>query len=118
MNNKASSAVQTGGRLRRCSTLTWQLNQFTLPDQQALNQAHLVDKLTKNIGFGMGLEFRESTNVLSTGSEVPVRAGMIFNVSVGECGVRLLRHAKIWLLASQRSRSAKGVSPISVQPWF
>lgn len=44
-----------------------------------------MDKLTKNVGFGMGLEFRESSNVLSAGSEVPVRAGMIFNVSVGEC---------------------------------
>lgn len=47
-----------------------------------------MDKLTKNAGFGMGLEFRESANVLSADSQVPVRAGMVFNVSMGEHLVR------------------------------
>ena len=51
---------------------------------QDQGQEHLVDKLTKNAGFGMGLEFRESANVLSADSQVPVRAGMVFNVSMGE----------------------------------
>ena len=32
----------------------------------------------------MGLEFRESANVLSADSQVPVRAGMVFNVAIGE----------------------------------
>ena len=54
---------------------------FLLQDQ---NQEQLVDKLTKNAGFGMGLEFRESANVLSADSQVPVRAGMVFNVSMGK----------------------------------
>lgn len=52
---------------------------------QEMGQEHLVEKLTKNVGFGMGLEFREASNVLSAGSEVPVKAGMVFNVSVGKC---------------------------------
>lgn len=51
---------------------------------QDKGQEHLVDKLTKNVGFGMGLEFRESANVLSADSQVPVRTGMVFNVSIGK----------------------------------
>ena len=47
-------------------------------------QSHLVDKLTKTVGFGMGLEFRESVNSLSATNSTPVRAGMVFNVSLGE----------------------------------
>jgi hypothetical protein len=57
---------------------------------QDQNQEHLVDKLTKSAGFGMGLEFRESANVLSADSQVPVRAGMVFNVSMGEQGSGIL----------------------------
>ena len=66
---------------------------FLLQDQ---SQEHLVGKLTKNAGFGMGLEFRESANVLSADSQVPVRAGMVFNVSMGERPVStLLRRNRI-----------------------
>lgn len=49
-------------------------------------QGHLVDKLTKTVGFGMGLEFRESANSLSATNSTPVRAGMVFNVSIGAFG--------------------------------
>lgn len=43
----------------------------------------LLDKLPKNVGFGMGLEFRESTCLLNAKNSLPVKEGMVFNVSVG-----------------------------------
>jgi Xaa-Pro aminopeptidase len=46
-----------------------------------------VAKLSKTIGSGMGLEFRESSNNISPKSNVPVRAGMVFNVSLGVSGL-------------------------------
>ncbi|KAG1678588.1 hypothetical protein FOA52_012595 [Chlamydomonas sp. UWO 241] len=46
-------------------------------------QDHLVERLTKNLGFGMGLEFRESGNMLSGKNEGVARAGMVFNVCIG-----------------------------------
>ena len=50
---------------------------------QDAKQGHLVDHLPKNIGFGMGLEFREAINLLKPGNERRVAAGMVFNVAVG-----------------------------------
>lgn len=43
----------------------------------------LAPVLTKNVGFGMGIEFRDSALVLNTKNESKVRERMIFNVSVG-----------------------------------
>ena len=43
--------------------------------------------VTKNIGFGMGLELRESMYIVSPKSTSTVRAGMVFNVAVGIQGV-------------------------------
>ena len=37
------------------------------------------------MGFGMGLEFRESANMLNAKNDRKVQAGMVFNVVVGEC---------------------------------
>lgn len=50
---------------------------------QDAKQGHLVEHLPKNIGFGMGLEFREAINLLKPGNERRVAAGMVFNVAVG-----------------------------------
>lgn len=50
---------------------------------QDAKQGHLVQHLPKNIGFGMGLEFREAINLLKPGNERKVAAGMVFNVAVG-----------------------------------
>ena len=36
------------------------------------------------MGFGMGLEFRESANMLNAKNDRKVQAGMVFNVVVGE----------------------------------
>lgn len=40
-------------------------------------------KLPKTLGFGMGLEFRESANVLSATNTTPLQAGMVLNVAIG-----------------------------------
>ena len=47
----------------------------TLPD--------LASHLTKNAGFGMGIEFRDSSLVLNAKNDVKVQQSMCFNVSVG-----------------------------------
>ncbi len=39
--------------------------------------------LMKNVGFGMGIEFRDSALVLNAKNETKVRERMVFNVSVG-----------------------------------
>ncbi|KZT44099.1 FACT complex subunit SPT16 [Sistotremastrum suecicum HHB10207 ss-3] len=43
----------------------------------------LVKHLPKSIGFGMGLEFRDSNYVLNAKNERPLKSGMIFNLSLG-----------------------------------
>ena len=54
---------------------------------KAQGQSHLVEKLSKNLGFGMGLEFRESALMLTPKNEGVVRAGMVFNVCIGVQGL-------------------------------
>lgn len=56
---------------------------------QDAKQGHLVEHLPKNIGFGMGLEFREAINLLKPGNERRVAAGMVFNVAVGVSGLEV-----------------------------
>lgn len=43
----------------------------------------LSERLTKNLGFGIGLEFRESSNVLTHKNQNVVKEGMVFNVAIG-----------------------------------
>jgi nucleosome binding factor SPN SPT16 subunit len=43
----------------------------------------LVSKLTKNLGFGIGLEFRESCNLLTHKNTTMIVEGMAFNVAFG-----------------------------------
>lgn len=43
----------------------------------------LLPLLTKNLGFGIGLEFRESTNLLSAKNDLQIQEGMSFNVAFG-----------------------------------
>ncbi|ETI42874.1 hypothetical protein L917_11580 [Phytophthora nicotianae] len=45
--------------------------------------ATLFGKLTKNLGFGIGLEFRESCNLLTTKNQTLIKEGMAFNVAFG-----------------------------------
>jgi hypothetical protein len=39
--------------------------------------------MTKNVGFAMGIEFREGSLQLNSKNEARVRPGMTFNVAVG-----------------------------------
>eukprot|EP00958_Prasinococcus_capsulatus_P001992 scaffold179_cov368-Prasinococcus_capsulatus_cf.AAC.32 len=50
---------------------------------ESLAQSGLSGNLTKNVGFGMGLEFRDSTYLLNAKNERVVQAGMIFNLALG-----------------------------------
>ncbi|KAF1331979.1 Fact complex subunit spt16, partial [Globisporangium splendens] len=47
----------------------------------------LFAKLTKNLGFGIGLEFRESCNLLTPKNNTVVVEGMAFNVAFGFQGI-------------------------------
>ncbi|EUC64952.1 SPT16-general chromatin factor (subunit of the heterodimeric FACT complex), putative [Rhizoctonia solani AG-3 Rhs1AP] len=43
----------------------------------------LEKHFTKNVGFGMGIEYRDSSYLLSPKNARQVKAGMIFNLSIG-----------------------------------
>jgi nucleosome binding factor SPN SPT16 subunit len=43
----------------------------------------LIDKLPKNLGFSIGLDFREPAMVLTPKNNAIIRSGMIFNLSLG-----------------------------------
>lgn len=69
-----------------------------MPHGSLLLQEALIPLLSRNVGFGMGLEFREGTHVLplpgsgkaaAAGEDgAPrVRAGMVFNVCLGVAGL-------------------------------
>ena len=49
----------------------------------------LVKKLPKNLGFAIGLDFRESALLLSPKCPAILRAGMVFNLSVGFSNIAL-----------------------------
>ena len=55
----------------------------------------MAEKLSGNVGWGIGLEFRESNHLLRTRTTAACRPGMAFNVVVGA-----------WLLISGRSLDA------------
>ncbi|CAK9797670.1 FACT complex subunit spt16 [Anthophora quadrimaculata] len=43
----------------------------------------MIDHLTKNFGFAMGIEFRESSLLIGPKTHAVVKKGMVFNVNVG-----------------------------------
>ena len=43
----------------------------------------MLDHLTKNFGFAMGIEFRESSLLLGPKTNAIAKKGMVFNVNVG-----------------------------------
>lgn len=50
---------------------------------KGIKMPDLVSALTRNVGFGMGIEFRDSAHVLNAKNESKVEKSMTFNVSVG-----------------------------------
>jgi len=47
----------------------------------------LVDNLTKNFGFAMGIEFREGSLTIASNCDQVVKKGMLFNVNIGFTGL-------------------------------
>lgn len=43
----------------------------------------MLDHLTKNFGFAMGIEFRESSLLLGPKTHALAKKGMVFNINVG-----------------------------------
>ena len=48
----------------------------------------LLDKLTKNFGFAIGLEFREAALLITPKNKTRVRKGMVFNLAIGLSNLR------------------------------
>jgi len=53
------------------------------PRAQERGQADLAERLPRAVGWGMGLEFRESQAQLTAENATPARPGMVFNVTLG-----------------------------------
>lgn len=71
----------------------WQLPEILLVALvQAKGQGHLVQHLTKNVGFGVGLEFRESSSLLNSSNTGTIKAGMTFNLAVGVLLLSMVAH--------------------------
>ena len=49
--------------------------------------SELVDKLTKNFGFAMGIEFREASLSIAPNCDAVAKKGMVFNVNLGFTGL-------------------------------
>jgi len=47
----------------------------------------ITDKINKNFGFAMGIEFREASLVIGPSCELKAKKGMVFNVNVGVTGI-------------------------------
>lgn len=58
-------------------------SQFCLQDK---GQPELVARLPKNVGTAIGLELRDTMQALTATNEKPIKAGMAFNVAIGESG--------------------------------
>ncbi len=54
---------------------------------QEAGQPEMAEKLSGNVGWGIGLEFRESNHLLRTRTTAVCRPGMAFNVVVGARGL-------------------------------
>lgn len=72
------------------------------------NRPDLVKCLPKNLGFSIGIDFREGSLCLSAKNPAIFRPGMVFNLSVGFAGVKLKNDDK----AATNNKSA--VSTISI----
>lgn len=47
------------------------------------NRPELAEKMTKNVGFGMGIEFREASLLITNKTNIRAKKGMVFNINVG-----------------------------------
>jgi nucleosome binding factor SPN SPT16 subunit len=56
---------------------------------KAEGKENLVSSLPKNLGFSMGLDFRDPLLQLNSKCTVPFRQGMVFNLAVSLSGLKL-----------------------------
>merc|ERR1719245_1797881 len=56
-------------------------------DNMKKEHPELVDKINKNFGFAMGIEFREGCLVIGPNCDLKAKKGMVFNVNVGVTGI-------------------------------
>ncbi|EEC06307.1 FACT complex subunit spt16, putative [Ixodes scapularis] len=54
----------------------------------AKDHSELTDKMTKNVGFATGIEFRESSLVIQSKTTAVARKGMVFNINIGFSGLQ------------------------------
>jgi nucleosome binding factor SPN SPT16 subunit len=54
----------------------------------------LIKKLPKNLGFGIGIDFRDSSMTLSPKNNAKFQVGMTFNLSIGITNIELSSKAK------------------------
>lgn len=50
-------------------------------------KSDLLDGMTKNFGFAMGIEFRESSLLIAPKTTAVLKKGMVFNLNVGFSGL-------------------------------
>lgn len=50
-------------------------------------RSDLTNAFSKNLGFGMGIEFREGSLVINGKNQTKLRKGMVFNINLGLCNV-------------------------------
>lgn len=59
-----------------------------LKSSGAKNADALVAGIGKNVGFGTGIEYRDSAHLLNAKNETLVKEGMVFNVAVGSSNLK------------------------------
>ncbi|KAM8961845.1 FACT complex subunit SPT16 [Pelodytes ibericus] len=52
-------------------------------DQVKKQKPELMSKITKNLGFAMGIEFREASLVINSKNQYKLKKGMVFSVHLG-----------------------------------
>jgi len=57
-------------------------------DNVKKEKPEIQDKINKNFGFAMGIEFREASLVIGPNCDLKVKKGMVFNVNVGVTDIK------------------------------
>ena len=70
------------------------------------------------MGFGTGIEFRDSSFVLKKGSKKKVQRGMVFNVCVGFAGITLSAAEEKKRAASKVRERATLYTPSSINKYM
>ena len=57
-------------------------------DNVKKEKPEIAEKLNKNFGFAMGIEFREGSLVIGPNCDLKLKKGMVFNVNIGVTGLK------------------------------